>query len=206
MMVFHCLRDSGLTHMAVRGDSPIVIQWRGGHTDFKTTQGYLDRGRVEARRIGEPLPPLPPDLFTPAPSSPQRDRGGSAGVLPQGKTSETKALEALAILRPQRELKAQPGEGDLEGLTRGSAEGQGIGAVERARNSEPVAGSSSSFGTGGGAVDEVEAALAGALSAAAAAGRFDVVAQLARELEARRLGRAGNVVRIDAARRPGSNG
>jgi hypothetical protein len=35
--------------------------------------------------------------------------------------------------------------------------------------------------------DVVEAALARALDAAAAAGRFDVVAQLARELEARRL-------------------
>ena len=52
----HCLRDTGLTHMAVRGDSPVVIQWAGGHTDFKTTQGYIARGQVEARRIGEPLP------------------------------------------------------------------------------------------------------------------------------------------------------
>jgi integrase len=64
-IVFHDLRDTGLTHMAVRGDSPIVIQWAGGHTDFKTTQGYIDRGRVEARRIGAPLPPLPPDLVPP---------------------------------------------------------------------------------------------------------------------------------------------
>jgi hypothetical protein len=42
--------------MAERGDSPIVIQWAGGHTDFKTTQGYIDRGRVERHRIGRPLP------------------------------------------------------------------------------------------------------------------------------------------------------
>lgn len=42
---------------------------------------------------------------------------------------------------------------------------------------------------------EVEAALADALSRAAVAGRFDVVAQLASELEARRLARASNVVR-----------
>ena len=66
-----------------------------------------------------------------------------------------------------------------------------------------MAGSSSPFGTGGGDI-EVEAADARALGAAAAAGRFDVVAQLARELEARRLARAGNVVRIDAMRRPGN--
>jgi hypothetical protein len=42
--------------------------------------------------------------------------------------------------------------------------------------------------------DAVEAALAEALARAAEAGRFDVVAQLAKELEARRLARAGNVV------------
>jgi hypothetical protein len=42
--------------------------------------------------------------------------------------------------------------------------------------------------------DAVEEALAGAFARAAEAGRFDVVAQLAKELEARRLSRAGNVV------------
>jgi hypothetical protein len=102
-------------------------------------------------------------------------------------------------------LKAQTGEGDLEGVTSGSGEGQEIGAAERVRNSEPAAGSSkppeAGEGVGG---DGVEAALASALSAAAAAGRFDVVAQLAREIEAQRLaraGRAGNVNTIETARR-----
>jgi hypothetical protein len=47
-----------------------------------------------------------------------------------------------------------------------------------------------------GGEDQVEQALAEALVQAAGAGRFDVVAQLARELEARRLARAGNVVRL----------
>jgi hypothetical protein len=54
-----------------------------------------------------------------------------------------------------------------------------------------------------GAIDAVEAALAKALTAASAAGRFDVVAQLARELEARRTARAGNVVAFDRAKRRG---
>lgn len=73
-IVFHDLRDTGLTHMAVRGNTPIEIQWAGGHTDFKTTQGYIDRGRVEARRIGEPLPPLPPEVLPGiAPESPRGD-------------------------------------------------------------------------------------------------------------------------------------
>src|ERR1700690_2662376 len=44
--------------------------------------------------------------------------------------------------------------------------------------------------------DDVEAALAKGLVAAAEAGRFDVVAQLAKELEARRLTRLDNVVKL----------
>ncbi len=51
--------------------------------------------------------------------------------------------------------------------------------------------------------DPVEAALAHALGCAAEAGRFDVVAQLAAELEVRRLARAGNVVALDAKTRRG---
>ncbi len=54
------------------------------------------------------------------------------------------------------------------------------------------------------ASDPVEAALAKALTDASTAGRFDVVAQLAKELEARRLARLSNVVTLDqAARRKG---
>jgi integrase len=66
-IVFHDLRDTGLTHMAVRGDSPTVIQWRAGHTDYKMTQSYVERGRTEARRIGTPLPPLPVEVLAPMP-------------------------------------------------------------------------------------------------------------------------------------------
>jgi hypothetical protein len=48
---------------------------------------------------------------------------------------------------------------------------------------------------------DVEAALAYALTEAARAGRFDVVAQLAKELEARRFAVAGNVVALPERRR-----
>jgi hypothetical protein len=48
----------------------------------------------------------------------------------------------------------------------------------------------------------VEAALAKAIEAAATAGRFDVVAQLARELEARRLAGMGNVHMLRPKRAP----
>ena len=48
--------------------------------------------------------------------------------------------------------------------------------------------------------DDVEAALVKAIGEASAAGRFDVVALLAGELQARRLARGG-VVTLDAKRR-----
>jgi hypothetical protein len=53
--------------------------------------------------------------------------------------------------------------------------------------------------------DPVVAALACALSRASDAGRFDVVAQRARELEAHRCARAGNVVRLEPARPKGGD-
>jgi HPt (histidine-containing phosphotransfer) domain-containing protein len=48
--------------------------------------------------------------------------------------------------------------------------------------------------------DSVDAALAHALTEAAKAARFDVVAQLAKELEARRLASEPHVVTLDAKR------
>lgn len=53
-------------------------------------------------------------------------------------------------------------------------------------------------------MDPVEFELARALGKAADAARFDVVAQLAKELEARRLARLTNVVAFDARGRRGS--
>jgi len=49
----------------------------------------------------------------------------------------------------------------------------------------------------------VEDAIARALSDAASAGRWDVVAALARELEARRVASAGNIVKLESGNRRG---
>jgi integrase len=64
---FHHLRDTGLTWMAVRGGDPLRIQWRGGHTDFKTTQRYIAQGRMLAAgaafRSVPPFPALPVSII-----------------------------------------------------------------------------------------------------------------------------------------------
>jgi hypothetical protein len=78
---------------------------------------------------------------------------------------------------------------------RGITSGEAMGSVLLDAPRTPVANAVAN------AVDAVESALSDAVTKAATAGRFDVVAQLARELEARRLGRMGNVVALLARTR-----
>jgi integrase len=56
---FHNLRDTCRTWMAKRGDEPLRIQWRGGHTDFAMTQKYIAAGKNLGARFGQPFAPLP---------------------------------------------------------------------------------------------------------------------------------------------------
>lgn len=74
-----------------------------------------------------------------------------------------------------------------------SSAAKGVDDARKSADLSPV-------GPGIGPTLDVEAALADALSKAAVAERWDVVALLARELEARRLAAAGNVVAIDTAK------
>ncbi len=92
---------------------------------------------------------------------------------------------------PSGQSVAKSGENALELPTQGNSTKPGISASP----DEPP-------GTED-ADEAVERALAAGLSAATAAGRFDIVAQLARELEARRCLRAGNVVPLER-KRPGA--
>jgi integrase len=63
-MVFHNLRDTCLTHMAVRRDPPQDIQWRAGHTTPAMTEKYIAQARFAAgANFGTPFPPLPASLL-----------------------------------------------------------------------------------------------------------------------------------------------
>ena len=42
---FHSLRDTRLTFMAIRGDEPLRIQWRAGHTAYAMTEKYIAQAR-----------------------------------------------------------------------------------------------------------------------------------------------------------------
>ena len=60
---FHDLRATGLTWMAVRGDEPLKIQQRAGHTDFETTQRYIRLSETIREGFVDPFPALPSELF-----------------------------------------------------------------------------------------------------------------------------------------------
>jgi len=60
---FHNLRDTCLTHMAKRGDDPLRIQWRAGHTAFAMTEKYIAEAKRLPASFGEPLPGLPAGLM-----------------------------------------------------------------------------------------------------------------------------------------------
>lgn len=66
---FHDLRATGITWMAVRGDDPLKIQYRAGHTDFDTTQRYIRMAEALREGFGEPFPTLPDELITHAPNA-----------------------------------------------------------------------------------------------------------------------------------------
>jgi integrase len=52
---FHDLRHSSITNAAAAGSSPAALMSRAGHSDFKTTHGYIDLAgetfREEADRL-----------------------------------------------------------------------------------------------------------------------------------------------------------
>ncbi len=67
-LVFHSLRGTCGTHMAVRRDPPQDIQWRLGHTTALMTEHYISEARYAAgASFGVPLGPLPTCLIHPEP-------------------------------------------------------------------------------------------------------------------------------------------
>jgi hypothetical protein len=56
---FHDGRDTAITNESASGNAPMAAMKRAGHSDFKTTQGYIalagETFRSEADRLDEPL-------------------------------------------------------------------------------------------------------------------------------------------------------
>jgi hypothetical protein len=86
-LTWHDLRATGATWMAVRGDDPLKIKQRCGHTTFSTTELYIREAEAVREGFGEVFPALPACLFSNSPESPrdysiaQKDLAGVSGSL-----------------------------------------------------------------------------------------------------------------------------
>jgi integrase len=180
-LTFHDLRATGITFLALRGDEPLAIMRRAGHTDFKTTSLYVREAEVLGASVGAPFPTLPPALFLP----PITATGSVSG----GKQAQKRSH--LGDLNPGDGQK--PAE---KGTSRGSLPPlpEGPKSAIAGRVAETVAVIS----------DPLEAALIGALRVATEAGDLEKIAAIVAEVKAVREARGGgNVVALDQARRRG---
>lgn len=229
---WHDARATGLTWLAVEGKGPTEIRDVAGHTQTSMTDRYMRNAAIlRSGRFGEPFPALPPGLIDPAL---EVSVGVSVSVASEirnhGKTKRRSAERAgfeggrVDDRRPEKEAPATDQPSQRMSETEPHEHAHAISshveqpkpipeavAVHReaaeddTENATPrpaYAPLRVSVTLG------VEDALAHALRAATEAARWEVVAELAKELEARRHEReartqrpAGKLVRIDTKTR-----
>ncbi len=76
-ITFHDTRATGITWMAARGDDPLRIKQRAGHSAFTTTEGYIREAENLGGSFGQVFPVLPESLLRIAPESPRAIRKGA---------------------------------------------------------------------------------------------------------------------------------
>lgn len=187
-LTWHDLRATGLTWLAVRGDDPLKIKQRAGHATFKTTEIYIRSAEAIRQGFGEPFPPLPACLL-----GSRADRGAppSGNIVIESSLTKNVSRNGLKQALPEMARisaeSTQDKHNSLELQADEACDGEVHSVIET-----PSGLPSLTVETDAKTVPAtIEDALAGAVGEAARAGRWDVVAQLARELEARRVASAG---------------
>lgn len=61
-LTWHDLRATAATWLAIRGENPLTIMQRLGHTEFRTTQIYIREAEAVREGFGTPFPTLPKSL------------------------------------------------------------------------------------------------------------------------------------------------
>lgn len=182
-VVFRSWRDAGCTWSIVRGDDVVRVQRRAGHRIISTTMRYVVEAENRGASFGSPFPVLPACLL----ESKSASKDGAVLLQDVAIVSETKYR--------RRDSKA-PEEAASGGFPEAFVGSEPVATTQPASDNPAMPGRLDAI------LDAVETALAKGLEGATAAGRWDVVAQLARELEARRAARSGGkVVPLDEGRR-----
>lgn len=173
------LRATGITWRAVRGDDPLKIKSAAGHKRFATSEIYIREAEAIRDGFGVVFPSL--------------EALANYASITRGASNSAEALWSRRGSNPRKAEKQQENSTDRvsDPVVSPALADDNPAKVDAERNASVDP-------------DPVEVALASALAKATEAGRWDVVAQLARELEARRTARnAPNVVRLalDRAKR-----
>lgn len=166
---FRSLRDTHATWLALAGVPDRVIQRRMGHASPTTTDRYVKAAESFDRDgVGEPFPTLPKAVWSSVWPRSAKTSAKGRGFSAPAVGLEPILPENIAGTPPpiSEDVRSDPSDTP----------------ATKSENGE--------FGPTFGPTDAVETALAKALESATAAQRWDVVAQLARELEARRLAAA----------------
>jgi integrase len=170
---FRSCRDSGITWLALARVELARIQRRAGHEDISTTLGYVKMAEDLTGKVGTPFAPLPLDLTSPTgPSSESRSEN-------IGKVVPEEGIEgAMRVVSTRTQVDSRPNESPRVDVS-----------------ARPMV----AFGPSNSSLED---ALARAIESAANAARWDIVAQLAKELEARRLAASGAIdLEVERARR-----
>lgn len=188
---FRSCRDSGITWLALAGVDVVKMQRRAGHDGLETTMRYCKVAEDFTGTVGEPFPALPPALLG------ALNTAGIGPAIGPGLPASSMLSDGYGRTRWRGlPVDAQTSDTHLPVINE-LADSE---VAEGARCTPETGG----FGPGIGPAPSLEDALAMALARASSAGAWDVVAQLARELEARRLQSAGVRTLADlAARRRG---
>jgi hypothetical protein len=183
------------------------MQRRAGHDTISTTLGYVKMAEDLTGSVGKPFPPLPAALL-----APPEGKGGPSSRAPRQKPMGRSARLAHVCPKSENDPQKTGKTAERAGFEPSeSAEFTAI-RVDSRTNDPPRSDVSARELVAFGPSERqrtrsalsVDDALAVALARASAAQEWPVVAQLARELEARRLSPAGVRSSLDErGRRPG---
>jgi len=96
-ITFHDLRATGITWCAVRGDDPLKIKQRAGHSTFSTTEGYIREAENLRDGFGDVFPELPDSMILGPVIGPSELRNGKkVNDISGGAGNRTRVRKRLA--------------------------------------------------------------------------------------------------------------
>lgn len=107
-MTFHDLRSSYCTWAAVRGDDPLKIKQRAGHSTFQTTELYIRIAESFADAFGDVFPPLPAEALGIAEAHAEEAGRFSAAIRLPSRKSVTLPRRTRGTEWANRDLNPKP--------------------------------------------------------------------------------------------------